>query len=567
MPFRTSPLYPLASGLDLSKPAHRLPPGFSPRQVNVRLREGAVASKRPGTRAFVDAWQQTANGAAPGGGDPNDAVADGTITGLFEYRRENGIIEVVAMSGGASLAERRIYRYTTTKWANITDATLTNGAGSDDINGNATDTWDATVAPTPGQLDNFYASNGHATTGFFELIKWTGTGNAVAMQAGPGVPRYLATFGNRLVLGHVYDGTATRGNRIAWSAYGDADTWSGAGSGAIDLIDTPDNISRLLLLRGRLIVYKERSLYIMEETGLNAVPFGFTLVSRDVGCPAGFSVASIGSAHLFLGDGNVYAFDAASNPQPIGEPIRKELERINPAAMRQVFSMVDFPRSEYWLFVPEGTDPYPNAAWVFNWMNQTWTRWEYPFQLTAGSRGIATTSIEWGGPATGIEARGDKWSEMGAITWAQMITTGASNLLAANADKTTEEITTAVSNDGSAAIDAFWESPDIDFAGQPGQNKALSNADLKTLTKVEVRSRGGGSASSLTCEVSTDGGTTFSTTSPNPVSVPATGGLVTFFTWLTGRTFRIRLRNNTAGQPLPSLEEALLSYIPRDSAV
>jgi hypothetical protein len=557
MPLLTLAEYPLTRGLHQGIAPHRQPPGFSPRIQSIRIKDGML-SKRPGTRTFLDQWETAA------GSGTFNADAAGTIVSLFEYRQEDGTVDAIAITGGAALANRKIYKATSTNWLNITDATLFDAAGSDDIEGSATEPYDAAVAPNASLNDVLYMSNGNLGVGKAELIKYTGSGNAVAFQGGPGSARTLATFANRLVLGYLWDGVTQFGNRVQWSSNGDAETWSGAGSAFVNLVETPDNITRLLTLRGRLIIYKSRSIYIGEETGLVAAPIGFILYSRDMGCPAGFTVASAGDRHFFLGLDNVYEFDGSSM-RPIGDPIRPALRNINPSAYRQLYGFVDLNNTEYWLFVAEGAETYPKHAWVYNYSEQHWTRWAFPFNATAISRGVAGAAPTYADFNNASSVWFNKtYADMANITYAELNVSGGSNILLANVDETTEEVTSATANDGTAAVDAFWESRDFDFAGAPRPNgRPADTAHQKTLSEVSVRLRGTGSASTLQCQISTDGGGSFLDTNPNPATVPAGGGVVRYFVRETGSRFRVRLRNAAVSEAFPGVEEVVLRFMTR----
>lgn len=542
MPYLARPFYPTTGGVRYDIAPHRLPPPFSPRMQNIRIHDGTW-NKRPALLDF--------NGTS--------ALA-GTITGIFEFRQENGLIDTVVFTGGAAIGNRRIYKSSGGAWANIADATLTDGAGTDDLEGSATDTWDATIAPSAASLTTLYASNGHSSTNKCEIVKWTGSGNAVAMQNGPGPARCVATFANRLILGNVFDtGTgAIRGLRVSWSADGDGDTWSGATSGSADLIETPDSITRLLMLRDRLIIYKSQSLFTAVETGLSTIPISFALASRNVGAVAGGSVASAIDRHFFMGEENIYEFDGASPPRPIGIPVRSVIRNTNPAALRQVFSFIDLANTEYWLFLPVGQDTYAKTALVYNWIDQTWSPWDFGGkQLTAGSRAASGSAKLWSdyNPATG-----PAWSDLSAVSWASLLTSGSPTYLVGNSDGTTDEVTgSSLSDYTNTAIDAFWESPDIDFSGEAGGMRPLLTSDLKSLRRVEVRLRGPAGNSVLDGYVSTDGGNSFTNMTRTTSSA---SDVLNFFTWTTGARFRVRLRNMSVSQDIPGVQELVLHCHP-----
>lgn len=540
--FQTYTITPTNRGLFLGAPPHRLEAGYSPSSTNVRIRDG-YTEQRPGTGDFNDAPIGIADGVN---------TADMRVMGLFLYPTEQGGAEAIAITGGPADADRYFFQSTSSTWSEK------NAVGPFVIKGTALEPYDATVAPTPAQTDVFYASNGVAdlTT---EFIKWTGTGDVSAYNGAPGPARTVTTYANRLVIGYIYDGVLQRGLRVGWSGNGDAEDWTSASSGQADLIDTPDFITRLLPIRGGLVIYKENSIFLGRETGNYIVPIAFQLHNRNIGAIAGFSVAAAGDGlHFFLGDDNVYAFDG-STITPIGDAIRRDLRNINRNRLRQVFSTVDPKNTEYRLFVPEGTDDYPKVCWVYNWREQHWNRWETP-ELTAGARVIGGTGLRW----QDIQITGELWSEVGDVSWGEYITTGAPTTLVGNVDLSVDEMSERFPSDSGAAILSHWDSQDIDFAGQPSRDKktVLTTGHLKTLARVQLRYRGTGTTNNLVCKVSGDGGNSYQSTLPSPASLTDPEGVINFDLWMTSTKFRIRLENNQITQGLPGISEVVLHYLP-----
>ena len=538
--FRTVTITPTNRGLFLGAPPHRLETGFSPRSPNVRIRDG-FTEQRPGLGAFND---------APIGDADGVDTTDMTIVSTFLYRTETGGSEIIAITGGPADADRKFFQSGSSVWTDRTAAIV--------LKGTSTEPYDATIAPTPAKTDVFYASNGVSdlTT---EFIKWTGSGNITAFNGAPGPARTLTTFANRLVIGHIYDGTAIRGLRVGWSAFGDAEGWTTANSGQTELIDTSDFITRLLPIRGLLVIYKEGSIFLGRETGNFIVPIAFSLHNRNVGAIAGFSVAAAGEGtHFFLGDDNVYAFDGNSLT-PIGDPIRRDLRNINRAALRQVFATVDPKNTEYRLYVPEGSDAFPRACWVFNWREQHWSRWDLP-EVSCWARVIGGTGQAW----TDIDTTGELWSQMGNTSWGDLITTGSPATILGNTDRSVDEMAERFPNDNSLAIVSAWESQDIDMAGQPSRDKitVLTTGHLKTLARVQLRFKGAGTVNNLKCSVSGDGGNSFQSATPTPGSLSSDGGVVNFDIWITSTKFRVRFENDRLDQGLPGISEVVLHYLP-----
>lgn len=535
MPYQTLSLFPLTGGLKLQVPPHRLADPFSPRVRSIRMRDG-VFSKRPGLKDF--------NGTSQLG------TSASVIVSVFQYKLETGAVETVALLGGPADGDRNIYKSTGGTWSSIKDAALT-------LKGSVIEPYDATVAPTPANLSVLYMSNGVTSSTATEIIKWPGSGTATAFNGSPGSARTLTTYANRLILGNVYDGTAIRGVRVAWSADGDAETWAGTGTGQVELIETADFITRLLPLRGRLVIYKTDSIFMGQETGLLAVPIGFSLITRDIGAIAGMSVAAGAGRHFFLGRDNVYQFDG-TQPDPIGDDIRRDLKLINQNALRQVFALVDPIFSEYWLFVPEGQETYPAHAWVYNWQEHHWNRWELP-TLTCGTSTPISSSETW---ATAMSS-GIKWPDLSNKSWDEMSSIGGPTTIVGRTDRTTDEFTNGTLDDNGLGIDASWESRDVDFVGSQGENGPLTTRDKKTLARVSIRYRSVGQASTISCDVSTDGGQTFVSTSPAFGTVSTSGGILHFDTWITADKFRVRLKNAVQGQQIPAVEEVVLTYRPQ----
>lgn len=560
MPHSTSTLFPLNGGINFAFPPHRLPPQFSPRLRNIRIRDGSIRN-RPGQRLFNDSWEISL-----ASGTYNTGAA-GAIVSLFQYRRTTGTVETIAITGGATAAERTIYKVAAANWDWLAAVVLTNNDGTTDMKGDAFTPYDAAIAPSGAQTDILYMSNGSSDANRADIIKYTGTGQATPVTTAPGSARTLATFANRLILGHVHDGTEFRGTRVHWSAFGLSEDFADASSNFVDLVETPDLITRLEPLRGRLIIYKEFSIFIARETGISNLPMAFTQFTNSVGTSAPFSVVKAANRHFFLGQDNFYTFDGATVPQTIGNPVRRDLKNINPVNLRQVTAVADESNSEVWFFVPEGASTAATAAWIYNYAENTWNRWEFLTPVSAVGRAVTAQGETWAsidgtiiwGPGVGsIGGSWDAQETVGAPT--QLLATKLSTVYR------TDEITDQVLDERAAPLTSTWESRDVDFAGQPGpeDNHPLTTSDLKTLSRIVVRFRGGGAATTLQCEVSTNAGATFSQAFPAFATIPIIGGTAVFDTWITAEKFRIRLLNNAIGETFPGIEELVLHYIPRE---
>lgn len=91
--------------------------------------------------------------------------------------------------------------------------------------------------------------------------KWTGAGNIATLGGTPPKAKLLCVYENYLVMGHIDDGTA-RPRRLAWSALGNGESWP-AGN-VKDFKKSADWLSALATMRDTLVVYKEKSISLME---------------------------------------------------------------------------------------------------------------------------------------------------------------------------------------------------------------------------------------------------------------------------------------------------------------
>ena len=550
-------LHPLTGGVRYDVDSAKREANFATNVQNIRFRDGTLY-KRPGTKTFIS-----------GTGLGADTALAGTITNLFEYKRETGTSSIIAITGGAAIANRRIYSSSGSAFTDITPAlwidgdSTTAGAAGKELGNLVTQPWDATVAPrvTGGQQIDVLCMSYGGNEGVIPnvgVVSWDGTTLASLSQF-PGSAKTLTTFAGRLFGGHIFDITAGRyrGNTLAWSNEGDCAAYTA--TNFVELVETPDLIERLMTMRGRMIIYKTSSIFLAEETGLPVPPIQIALYSRNVGCVAPYSIAATDDRHFFMGADNIYMFDG-STITPIGGPIHKQLRNINSAAYRQVFSAIDVNNSEYWLFVPEGAATVPTAAWVFNYAEGTWSRWVFPQAVTSSIRGTTAGGPTWASMASETPQR--VWSEMG-MTWDQLEIASQPTVYLGMADKTVDECTYKVVNDSGVVINCQLDTKDIDFASELGSTGTpIAPLDQKTLTRISLRCTRGNSY--IRVGVSVDGTNFTSATVPGTnltyQLVPTYGGVVHFDIWKTAPRFRIRLHTMEANEQFPEVAEIILHY-------
>jgi hypothetical protein len=203
----------------------------------------------------------------------------------------------------------------------------------------------------------------------------------------------IASFIGRLFLGQTTETAVLFPDRVRWSAIEDSATWTGTGTGYIDLNDTDGSVRKLLPLGGMLVAYKDTSVYNLHPTGDTDNAIVKQILSPGIGCAASGTVLNIVSkdglpAQIFLGQGrggyNVYMY-TGNILVPIGDDIKEELrDNVNPGQVQNAFAVLDQKRNQYLFFVAYSGETFPTRAWVYDIDGASWKRWLIPQTTCAG---------------------------------------------------------------------------------------------------------------------------------------------------------------------------------------
>jgi len=228
-------------------------------------------------------------------------------------------------------------------------------------------------------------------------------GGKVIAQLGSSTPigQSIWTFGQRLMQCDITEtvaGVTTRHvKRVAFSGIVGPNEWQARDSGSFDLTDGGEGRARkgLALSSQMAAVYLDKGIYNLRWTGDSAAPFSPRLQDPDTGIIAPATCKPILDAggstiHMFFGKGpqgvNVYAYDG-SQAHVVGGPIKDELNRLYRAGRaEQAFAIVEPRLNLYLLFLPETGQHWAKQAWVFSIDSNAWTRWEFPFSMTAAGQ-------------------------------------------------------------------------------------------------------------------------------------------------------------------------------------
>ena len=146
------------------------------------------------------------------------------------------------------------------------------------------------------------------------------------------------------------------------------------------LYDSNEGIVGMHALQNRIIIYKEQSITEMWAVpgGLNSDPYNFNQDKiRNVGPLSGETVVNYGRFHIFMGWDNFYLFDGI-NATPIGDEVIKTIiDYINETYANRAFAMPIREEKLYVVFIPTGDAELPSECYAYNYIDKTWTKWEF----------------------------------------------------------------------------------------------------------------------------------------------------------------------------------------------
>jgi hypothetical protein len=201
-----------------------------------------------------------------------------------------------------------------------------------------------------------------------------------------------------VMLGDTNDGTyGDNGDRWWCSAIYDYTTWTPSVATQATtgrLVDSPGRITGIKSLGANFVAYKEQSMFLGNYVGAPMV-WQWNLIPGEIGCPSQDAIASIGTAHIFMGRDDFYLFDG-SRPIPIGDGIRVWFfqTELNHLYKANVQALHDRQSKCVWFFYPSATSTGSlNAALVYNYATKQWGRADIAIDCVIDYQS-ASTSID-----------------------------------------------------------------------------------------------------------------------------------------------------------------------------
>ena len=252
-------------------------------------------------------------------------------------------------------------------------------------------TWDditGALTITNGNLNEFatFRDNLLSTNNTDVPFLWTGTGNGSAMTVPTGLTtaRCIEVFQSYTFLANVTVSSTTYKSRIYWSALDSITSWDVADFNDVSR-DDGQTIIKIKALGDRLVIFKERSIYLAFYTGDPDIPFTFQKSKSPVGCIAQFSVQEVDNGLVFLSTDGLYYFDG-NNSFKISDRISVTLQSYNTTSFGSACSMDQHDKNRYWLALPGPSSSTNNRV-------ITWDSFNNALSIYTGMAPSAMTTI------------------------------------------------------------------------------------------------------------------------------------------------------------------------------
>lgn len=209
-------------------------------------------------------------------------------------------------------------------------------------------------------------------------------------------------FSNFLVLGNTLEDSVDCPSRVRWSKYGDPAVWintAGAGQAGYADVGDVDQIVAMERLKDFLVIYKERSIWLMQYVGPPAI-FAFRRVVEGIGAQSPRCIASLTNQHIFFGPDGLYSFDGISLT-PLSDRIGVDFFlQLNNAKLELLGAL--FVEEDFEILFPfvAVAETYPTQALVYNYVTESFGMRDFP--ATAVGYWTQASSLTWDSFATGV---------------------------------------------------------------------------------------------------------------------------------------------------------------------
>ena len=154
-------------------------------------------------------------------------------------------------------------------------------------------------------------------------------------------------------------------NRIVWSEALDPTDWRNESFAVCD--DSQGDITAIRSVNGKLVVFKEGSMYVFRPTQSNVNPIVRESFLPGIGTYSPASIVEFDNKLIFIGEDDIYIYDGSGDPEGIcGDGMKDEL--VNPPDLElEPLIAVDEYNNEIWVYT---------TAWklyIYSLSSKSWT--------------------------------------------------------------------------------------------------------------------------------------------------------------------------------------------------
>jgi len=251
-------------------------------------------------------------------------------------------------------------------------------SGSNVFTGDDDNLFDSTITYTSAGTDIYVVTNGNDNIQKYTGSAWADLDGCVA--EGITAARQVVSYYNHLFLGFTTEGGDPCPHRIRWSDTDDPEEWDDTttNAGYYDLNETVDWVVKLIILRDRLFVFKERSIWEIQYVNSATKLFDYKLVIDGVGTYAPNSVINLGDRIIFYGTDGVYLFDG-NELEPVGAAIfpylyESDHRKVDGAKVHRSPAVYIEETGDYVIVLPTKDNTTPNWMLRYNLVEKWWTQ-------------------------------------------------------------------------------------------------------------------------------------------------------------------------------------------------
>lgn len=212
------------------------------------------------------------------------------------------------------------------------------------------------------------------TNGYDKPFYYEPTTNATAIMTVPtGLTKakYVKQFQNYTILANCLVSGISHPNRVYWSTIKTIDTWDAADFIEISK-DDGQEITAVKVLGQSLVIYRNKSIYLMLFTGDRDIPFVVQKSNANVGCIYAASLQEIENGHKFLSYDGIYYFDG-NNAYKTSDKINETILGLNRARFANTVSMYQPDKNRYWLGVTASGSSTNDRVITWDSVNQAFS--------------------------------------------------------------------------------------------------------------------------------------------------------------------------------------------------